>query len=268
MRAESPTSITYSLKDKDESFSFTATTINEHTPWSSTWQTPEALLIHLPLPLHWHVHTLASPCSFTLSLPPSANLPAIDTSGTATLHAEKNWAHSFPSAHIWMQAREAASGRSLCLAGGEILGTEAFLLGYRDPATPASDGGGDDGGGPMELDFRPPFAMKVLGYSPFMRIRVDWPNRKVELAVQSFTRKIVVSASAPRDTFFQLSAPYPDGHRRNMLMESFETSIRVEVYQSWWGVGPWKLVAGHEFEKGSLEFGGGYYGESGEKKTE
>jgi tocopherol cyclase len=53
---------------KDESFSFKCKTTTR-TPWSRTANTPESLLVHLPLPLHWHVHSLASECDYSLSIP-------------------------------------------------------------------------------------------------------------------------------------------------------------------------------------------------------
>ncbi|KAM0723176.1 hypothetical protein Q7P37_001376 [Cladosporium fusiforme] len=82
------------------------------TPWSRTSNTPESWLVHLPLPLHWHVHSLASECDFSLSIP-SYPLPAPDASNTALVHQEKNWAASFPSAHMWLQARKGDSSSLL-----------------------------------------------------------------------------------------------------------------------------------------------------------
>nr|POE58671.1 hypothetical protein CFP56_68346 [Quercus suber] len=227
-----------------EEFSLHATTTSR-VPWSQTTNTPEALLVQLPLPLHWHVHSLASQSSFRLRIT-AYDVPAADAAGSATVHQEKNWAHSFPAAHTWLQARDGARG--FCCAGGQILGLEAFLLGYRAPD--------------YELDFRPPFAARVAGFGPFMTYHVDWETRTVELRVQSFRRKLCVKAVAPRGSFFSLSSPFPEGHRENFLGQSFQARLEVEIYESGW-FGPWRLVKTDVFEGASLEFGGAYYPPAG-----
>ena len=229
---------------QDESFTFHASA-RCGIPWSERTNTPEGLFIHFPLPLHWHVQSLSSSCKFNLSIP-GHNLPQSDTSGEATVHQEKNWATSFPSAHIWVQCRE--GDRGFCCAGGIILGMEAFLLGYR-----SAD---------LSLDFRPPFALRFLGIGPLMSYQTDWDNRTFELSVQSFRQKITVHAQAPKGSFFPLSSPFPDGHRSNFLGQSFQAKIEVRIYQSGW-IGPWRLVREDVFERGSLEFGGAFYPPAG-----
>lgn len=228
-------------------FSFKAKS-SSRTPWSKETNTPESLLVNLPLPLHWHVQSLASKCTFTLEIP-SQNLPLEDKTGSATIHDEKNWAHSFPSAHMWLQAR--SDDRGFCCAGGQILGLEAFLLGYRSKN--------------LNVDFRPPFAVRVAGWSPFLSYSSDWEGRTFEASMQSFRQKLVVRASAPKGSFFSLSSPFPEGHRENFLGQSFQATIEVEVYESGW-FGPWRLVREDRFEDGSLEFGGGYYPPAGSKE--
>lgn len=228
----------YSIKD--EAFSFEGKT-STRTPWSRRASTPESWLVYLPLPLHWHVHSLGSECQFSLDIP-GYPLPPSDKKGTAMVHQEKNWALSFPKAHIWVQARDGE--RSFCCAGGQILGMEAFLLGYRSKM--------------YEIDFRPPFATRLLRMSPFMSYITDWDNRSFSLSVQSFRQKIVVEASAPKGSFFSLSAPFEEGHLPNMLGQSFQATIKVKVYESGW-LSPWELVQEDDFEGGSLEFGAGYY---------
>nr|POE47481.1 hypothetical protein CFP56_00812 [Quercus suber] len=235
----------YELKHRD--FSFHATTTSR-APWSSSTDTPEALLVHLPLPLHWHVQSLASQCSFRMSIS-GHEVPTADSSGIALVHQEKNWAHSFPAAHMWLQARDGARG--FCCAGGQILGMEAFLLGYRSPD--------------YELDFRPPFAVRLAGLGPFMSYATDWESRTFELRVQSFRRKLCIKATAPKGSFFSLSSPFPEGHRENFLGQSFQARFEVEIYESGW-LGPWKLVKSDVFEGASLEFGGEYYPPAGSEQ--
>jgi len=223
---------------KDEAFTFKGRTTTR-TPWARRTNTPESWLVYLPLPLHWHVHSLGSECNFSLDVP-GRSLDAADRQGTAVVHQEKNWAKSFPSAHMWLQARD--GDRSFCCAGGQILGMEAFLLGYRSKK--------------YELDFRPPFAVRVLGLSPFMSYTSNWEDRSFSLSIQSFTQKITVEASAPKGSFFSLSAPFAEGHLPNMLGQSFQATIKAKVYQSGW-FSPWELVEEDEFQGGSLEFGAG-----------
>ncbi|KAF2869987.1 hypothetical protein BDV95DRAFT_608783 [Massariosphaeria phaeospora] len=217
-------------------------------PWSSTKRTPEGWLIKLPLPLHWHVQSLASPCVYKFSIK-SVNLPGTETYGRATIHQEKNWASSFPSSHMWIQAR--ADNRGICLAGGKIMGMTAYMLGYRSPD--------------LNLDFVPPLALSVFGvFSPFMSVDVDWANRAFTISVSGLWRKIVVRAKAPKEEgWFGLGCPFPEGHRENFVTESFLAVVEVEVWaRGWWG---WNAVRTERFENASLEFGGGYFPGRGEK---
>lgn len=239
----------YCIDQRDQGFSFKAKTTTR-TPWMPDMETPEGALVHLPLPLHWHVHSLSSDCDFEMEIQ-DYPLPSEDRKGVATVHQEKNWANSFPSAHHWVQARD--GDRGICIAGGEILGLEAYLLGYH-----ASDP-------KYNMIFRPPFAVKCAGLAPFMTVKHDWDTRTFELSIQSFTQKIVVSARAPIGQFFTLSSPFPDGHRLNFLAESFRAAINVKVYHAGL-LGPWEFVHEDNFENGSLEFGAGYYPPAGQEE--
>lgn len=233
----------------NEAFTFSAKTTSR-TPWMPQMETPEGLLVHLPLPLHWHVHSVYSDVDFKLRIP-DYELPAADASGTGVVHLEKNWASSFPSAHIWLQARD--GDRGICIAGGQILGLEAYLLGYHSSKPQYS------------TTFRPPLAVKLAGLSPSMSVRSNWEERSFEISVQTWMRKLVVKGQAPKGTFFGLSSPFAEGHRENFLGQSFEATVQVEVWEAD-VLGPWELVHGEVFERASLEFGGAYYGEAGSEK--
>ena len=223
-----------------EYFTFHAKTTT-HRPWSETVDTPEWLLVRLPLPLHWHVHSLGSECEFELKLK-DYDLPLEDRKGKAIVHQEKNWSHSFPSAHMWLQARD--GDRAFCAAGGQILGLEAFLVGYRSKD--------------LSMDFRPPFALRAAGLSPFLSYHSDFNKRSFEMSVQSFRQKLTVTATAPEGSFFPLSAPFQEGHRPNFLNQTYQATFVIRIYESGW-LGPWKLVKEDVFKNASLEFGGGYY---------
>jgi tocopherol cyclase len=221
-----------------------------HTPWQETKNTPEGWLVRVPLPLHWHVHSLGSDIAFQLDIP-SAKLPREDRKGRATVHQEKNWANSFPSAHVWVQARDPSSKRGICLAGGKLLGLDAFLLGYRSPN--------------LTIDMAPPFALAALGISPFMSTDIDYSNRTVTITISNIWYRIKVQAQAPKEGgWFGLGCPFPEGHRKNYCTESYLAVVDVEVCQ-WSGLWAWKVVAQDRFENASLEFAGGYYPGRGEK---
>jgi len=228
----------YSFDHPEFSFHGKTTT---RTPWSPDTDTPESWLVRLPLPLHWHVQSLASECEFDLKIP-GYDIPAADRSGKAMVHQEKNWAAGFPSAHMWLQARDGERG--FCCAGGQILGIEAFLLGYRSKD--------------LNIDFRPPFAVRAAGIGPFMSYMTNWEDRSFELSIQSFRQKITVKAYAPKGSFFPLHSPFPESHRENYLGQSFQAKFEIKIYESGW-FGPWKLIREDSFEGASLEYGGGYY---------
>jgi len=236
---------TTTLVDKVGDVSYVLTTKN-HTQWGKNMTTPESWLNYLPLPLHWHVYSLQSDCSVELSLPAEAQMNPADAHATGIAHLEKNWALSFPAAHIWMQARQ--PGRGIALAGGKTMYQQAFMMGYRDDAKG------------IEIDFRPPFAMKVFQiWGPFLSTKIDWEKRTFECDVSDFTQRMVVKASAPKGTFYNLSGPFEDGHRHNWLGQSLRGTVEVQIYKRSWMFGAWQLITTDVFEKTGLEFGGEYY---------
>jgi tocopherol cyclase len=248
MTVDAHSTTTYELKC--EEWSLQGMTVG-HTPWRERKSTPEGWLVRLPLPLHWHVHSLSSPAAFNLDIP-SVELPRADQKGRAIMHQEKNWANSFPSSHIWIQARDPDSNRGICLAGGKILGMHAFILGYRSPT--------------LDIDMLPPFALSILGIAPFMSTDIDYENRAATITVSNFWHRITVRAQAPKERgWFGLGSPFPEGHRRNFCTESFLAVVDVEVCESagLWG---WRRVASDRFEHASLEFAGGYFPDRGEKE--
>lgn len=224
-------------------------TTRNHTHWSKTILTPESWLNYLPLPLHWHVYSLQSEAQIKLSLPKEAQMDPADADSVGVGHLEKNWAISFPSAHIWLQARQ--PGRGICLAGGKTMGQIAFLMGYRNDAKG------------IELDFRPPFAMKFFGvYGPFMETKIDFENRTFEVDVSNLTQRMVVKASGPKGTFYSLSGPYQDGHKHNWMAQTLRGHVSLEIYKRK-GLFGWELVLTDEFNKAGQEFGGDFYPDRG-----
>ncbi|KAF2276279.1 uncharacterized protein EI97DRAFT_54006 [Westerdykella ornata] len=248
MRCEANSKTTYDLTSNE--WKLRAETVGR-LPWGLRSETPEGWMVRLPLPLHWHVHSLCSPCITEVDIP-SFEIAAEDHSGKAAVHQEKNWADSFPSAHMWVQAHSPSTGSTICLAGGEILGTTAYLLGYRSTG--------------VDISFRPPLSLAIFGWSPFMSVDVDWENRAFSLCVSGLWRKIEVRAKAPRDKgWFGISAPFSEGFRKNFLTESFLANVDVRVFERSW-LGRWKEVKHETFQNGSLEFGGAYFPHRGEKE--
>lgn len=248
MRCDGDSTTTYELKCDDWTLKAKTT---GRTPWDPTRDTPEGWIVRLPLPLHWHVQSLASPCDFDLNIRPY-ELASEDQAGKALIHQEKNWANSFPSSHMWIQAHSPSTSSSICLAGGKILGMTAYLLGYR-----SAD---------VNINFRPPLSLSVLGISPFMSVDVDWENRAFTASMSGLWRSIEVKASAPKDRgWFGLASPFADGHRSNFLTESFVAEVEVTVWERSW-LGTWCEVKKEHFQDASLEFGGEYFPERGEKR--
>jgi hypothetical protein len=229
------------------------------TKWRQDKSTPEGWMINLPLPLHWHVHSLCSSCSFSLDIPSLGDdFPAQDRKNRATVHQEKNWASSFPDAHMWVQAWDDENKRGICLAGGKILYNTAYLLGYRSPS--------------LNLDFVPPFSVSYLNIlSPFMSVSNDWESRTFTISVSNYFHKLELKAHAPKEPgWFGLASPFPDGHRANFSRESFIATIEAQIFEKdgWMPWSAWKKVKDEKFEGASLEFAGGYYPERGENKSE
>lgn len=244
----------YEFAADDGSWKFSSKAENS-TPWRHDKNTPEGWIVNLPLPLHWHVQSLASQCTFNLEIPSLGNeFPSADRSNRATVHQEKNWASSFPDAHMWVQAWDASQSRGICLAGGKILYNTAYMLGYRSPS--------------LDLDFVPPLSVSYLNLlSPFMSVSNDWNSRTFTISVSNYTHRLDLKATAPRQHgWFGLASPFPDGHRVNTCRENFLATIDVQIWErdGWWPWSAWKQIRTEKFEGASLEFAGEYYPERGE----
>lgn len=199
------------------------------------------------LPLNWHVFCTSSKAAY------SFNRSEKIQSGTGTSHVEKNWGTSFPPGWIWSQSFAGSKPqKSLCLAGGSaLLGVQAYLVGYRSSS--------------LHWDFRPPFAMALGRFSPFMTVEHDSKAGTFELAVQTFRRKLIIKTDAPRDSFMGIAAPLADGHRPMFAFESFTGRTWVEA---WGRTFPWERwtlleegpcgITSEGVPCSALEFGGSF----------
>ncbi|KAF2761791.1 hypothetical protein EJ05DRAFT_472756 [Pseudovirgaria hyperparasitica] len=261
LASETMDGVEYEVCGRDLDFKFSAKS-GGRVPWipSSPNSTPAGRFASLPLPLQWHVHSRASFCRYELTLPPSVKLLPEDLAGNARVHIEKNWGQSFPKSHIWIQAWDEDTKRGFCCAGGRILGMEAYLLGYVNGKVGSVR---EKRGYVVEekalvANFRPPWTLRVGGWSPFNTVVHDWENRTICMSVSGLRQKIVVSVTAKEGSFFELSAPFADGHRPKFLAESFEGTLDIDVYErSWWGT--WRSIQKDRFEDAAVEFGGENY---------
>ncbi|KAF2842280.1 hypothetical protein M501DRAFT_927092 [Patellaria atrata CBS 101060] len=255
----SPTGmVTYDFSIPD--FQFHATT-SPFMPWKRNGgpgaaNTPFGWQVHLPLPLHWHVQDLAASGSYSLNLPNHSGFLEADVSGTVSVHQEKNWASSFPEKHMWVQARAPDNSAFLCLAGGRLLGLDLYNIGFRSQTN--------------HIDIRPPLCVGRGSLSLTTKTNVDWENRAFGIRVNGLWRSLEVNCSAPKGTWFGITAPFGDGHRENFLAESW--NARVEVVVKKRGLlgllmcGGWKETERKVFENAALEFGGAFYGDVGTEK--
>lgn len=270
--------------------------VNSHTPWNPSGSletsSPEGWFINLPLPLHWHVLSAFSPCILNLRLPAGASQHKNDQKENlqCIAHFEKNWAHSFPRAHNWIQgvripdaaqakpeiyqadilpgeAYKTAKPHLITLAGGLILGIEAYLCGYRNPEMGIS------------IDFRPPFTLNLLPLisflptslqqflapllSPFTYVKRDWSNRSLAFSFSNLWWKLDILASAPANRFYDFAAPMSGGFREKWMGQSLSGQCRVRVWRRKWTL-RWELVCGDWFENVGVEFGGEYFPERGQ----
>ena len=105
-----------------------------------------------------------------------------------------------------------------------------------------------------------PFAMQLLGLSPFLSSRSTWEARHFELDVSSFTKRLTVKAYAPPESWFTLGAPFPEGHRENALAQSFRATVELKIFHRPFVFMRWQELRHEFFENASLEFGGQYFG--------
>lgn len=217
-------------------------------PWiqGDKQSTPAGVLANLPLPIQWHVHTLDSVCDYTLHLPDEAKVLQAEKEGQAQVHIEKNWALSFPESYIWIQGRDHESGRGICIAGGSLIkGIQAYLVGFNNGTT--------------QITFTPPTSTSIFGISLGLTSDISYLKRKIQLDFRGWFRRIRVTANAPEGTFFTLSAPLNTGHAPDYATQSFAATIKVESWTRSWPWMSWTTGGEEVFERGSLEFGGGFY---------
>ena len=198
---------------------------SNRVPWcdGSATTGPEGWISRLGsiLPLHWHVQSRGSRAWWRVeSLDGQQAEDGLGRgwAGEGVAHMEKNWCAfsagalmfradnycrgtSFPPNWIWLQAVPNPSSTpsasepafSFALAGGLLpsflpslppLPFEAYLSGLRVPSAS------------IEWDFRPPWTLRVLGWSPWTSISRDAKHGRLRLTLHSafFRRRVVVES--------------------------------------------------------------------------
>ncbi|KAL7415097.1 hypothetical protein BDY24DRAFT_369394 [Mrakia frigida] len=265
-------------------------TTSNRVPWTEGVPNggPEGWIAHLKglLPLHWLVQSSGSEAKWRVV---NASLDDDEKEsegqdregrvrsgfeGKGIAHIEKNWGTTFPPSWIWLQALSPVSSSfspsplpssafSFALAGGLLppplpslpfltLPMEAYLFGLRIPSLN------------IAWDFRPPFTLRFLGWSPWLKVERFASEGRVRIeAVEGWgRRKVLVESQADPPTFIPLSCPLSTGHSltsERFALESFSSLTRIQAFTRRWPVvGEWEQVWMGETDRGGLEFGGSW----------
>ncbi|KAK9806941.1 hypothetical protein WJX72_008185 [[Myrmecia] bisecta] len=208
-------------------------------PWNPEGTGPEGQLARISfLPLHWFVHSLATPVQYSVAGP-----NGLLSEGKGLAHMEKNWGSYFPDAWVWGQG--AASQVKLAFAGGVIpLGTKlvkpsVWVVGLRTES--------------LSWDFSPLFPNTALFWP-----RIDACNGEFELEAVQLTHLVKIKVKADPNSFLKgLLCPTKTGFR-NMSDETFTARVVVEAYERRLHKLEWRprLLERRVLNKFALEFGG------------
>jgi hypothetical protein len=175
---------------------------------------PEGFLTSIPLPLHWYIQSLGSEAEYEYTLYGEDGPETFI--GTGYAHLEKNWQKEFPIGWVWTQgiardneAQFVASIAKVDLGNDTII--DPWIVGYRSPAVS------------WNFQFFVPGSTATTVMDPcagtfYMKLRDPF-------------RTLIYDASAPVDSFGDVSIPTEDGFVTQKGGESF--SATVEVTASW-----------------------------------
>ena len=260
-----PSHQTYTIRVRDQNsgqvYDFTARIGGQtsRVKWSD--KGPEEFAYGLPLPLHWYVHSTASPAHVEFKHVGSGH---VLVQGEAKAHMEKNWGRAFPARWLWAQYVSSTSGLNaeqqkgdqIVLAGGDlgfgpVLGAvipDTFLLLLRIPSLD------------MDLKWTPLMSL----YNP---IRVTTDNSpdsevgEVNLKAQQGEWKIEIRIWAPMSTFGVVMCPTKDGFKDDSI-ESFKALFEVKLSSR----DQAHVYHERKFEGGALEFGGKFWNQNPKTK--
>ncbi|XP_024395888.1 uncharacterized protein [Physcomitrium patens] len=194
------------------------------------------------LPTHWYVCSLGSAVDYSFSNPEKG----IHYEGSAFGHVEKNWGHTFPSGHVWLQAFSPDNTAQVCFAGAyfetpnEKLKTPLiFVLGCRSPK--------------LQLDFR----TNDLGIL-FKSVEISPLDSRFSITAVGPSHIVEVMAYAPYSTFSKpVLAPVTRTDWKPACRESYVATVEVIVFEllAWVPLGTENLVETETFKFAALEFG-------------
>lgn len=212
-------------------------------PWNANHPAagPEGLLMLLPVPLHWYVHSLGSDATYAYRV--GTEEPV---SGTGFAHLEKNWQREFPAGWVWAQgisenntAQVVVSQANVALRG--LPSFTPWILGYRS--------------GALRWDFR----FNAPGAT--LATDMDPCAGTLRMEARDPLRTLIIEASAPPGTFGSVSIPTADGFVAESGGESFSATVVVSAYRHLpilGRLGYERLIEQQVFYNAALEFGNAY----------
>lgn len=203
------------------------------------WLGPEGLIEFLPIvPLHWFVYSLGSEATYDYVMLDEVNT-MVSNSGYA--HQESNWGTIFPPAWVWSEGVNSTNSRQFALSGGELTVDETslttWLVAYHSPL--------------IQWQFRP-----TLPNTEYIT-NIDACSGSFSITAKDSIRKLVISATAPQESFIDVSVPTKDGFVSDTAVESFSTEVTVKGYIKLPWIG-YVLVDRYQFTNAALEFGADY----------
>jgi len=205
---------------------------------------PEGLLVFLPFPLHWYIHSMGSDAEYTYTIIEEGFEEHV--SGTGYAHLEKNWQREFPVGWVWSQGIAEDNKAQFVVSTATIAldDTATFvpwILGYRSER--------------LSWDYR----FSIPGST--LTTEMDACAGTLHMEARDLFRTLIVDAAAPPDSFGSVSIPTQEGFVAETGGESFSATVVVSA--------SWHLpipgcpdieypIEQQVFYNAALEFGNGY----------
>ncbi|UCE71510.1 MAG: hypothetical protein JSU99_09515, partial [Nitrospiraceae bacterium] len=215
-------------------------------PWNSRFPMmgPEGLLMFLPFPLHWYIHSLGSDASYAYTL--LEKEPREQVSGTGYAHLEKNWQKAFPLGWVWSQGIAGNNTAQFVISQAKIALDEnttfiPWILGYRSEN--------------LSWDY----SFHIPGTT--LKTEMDACAGTLRMEARDLFRTLIFDASAPPDSFGDVSIPTEDGFVTEAGGESFSATVSVSAFWHLPILGDLGIewpIEEQVFYNAALEFSNGY----------
>lgn len=205
---------------------------------------PERFLSSLPLPLHWYVQSLGSDAEYEYTVYGEGDPKTVG--GTGYAHLEKNWQKEFPIGWVWIQgiaehneAQVVGSIAKVDLGNNTVI--DPWIVGYRSPAIS------------WDFQFFIPGSVAIT--------EMDACAGTFSMKLRDPFRTLILEASAPPDTFGDVSIPTEDGFVPQKGGESFSATIEASAF---WHIPLGDLaemefpIERRTFTNAALEFGNSF----------